>query len=475
MVYNGKPTREWMSREDVASPTAATESVILTAAIDALEFRDVMTSDIPNAFIQAEMPPIEYGDEKILMKITGTLVDLLIDLNPMLYGPMVVLENHRKVIYVWVLRAIYGMLIAALLWYNKFKLKLEGHGFIFNPYDPCVANKTVNDKQQTIIFHVDDIKSSHVDPQVNDEFEAWLNQEFGEHGLVTTKRGLVHDYLGMKLNYSIKGEVQIDMQDYVIKMLQDFPIKFTKQQVATTPASTTIFENEVGKLLEDGRRETFHTFVAKGLFLSKRARPDIQQAIALLTTRVRQPNENDWQKLLRLMKYLNGTQEKVLTLKIDSINIIKWYVDASFAMHDDFKSHTGAIMSMGKGALQSISRKQKLNTRSSTEAELVGVDDISIMILWTRFFLEHQGYDIEKNIIYQDNKSSILLETNGRKSAGKRSRALNIRYFFISDQVEKGNVIVDYCPTEQMVGDMLTKPLQGNKFLQFRNIILGEN
>ena len=175
------------------------------------------------------------------------------------------------------------------------------------------------------------------------------------------------------------------------------------------------------------------------------------------------------------MKYLNGTQEKVLTLKIDSINIIKWYVDASFAVHDDFKSHTGAIMSMGKGALQSISRKQKLNTRSSTEAELVGVDDISIMILWTRLFLEHQGYDIEKNIIYQDNKSSILLETNGRKSAGKWSRALNIRYFFISDQVEKGNVIVDYCPTEQMVGDMLTKPLQGNKFLQFRNIILGEN
>lgn len=175
------------------------------------------------------------------------------------------------------------------------------------------------------------------------------------------------------------------------------------------------------------------------------------------------------------MKYLNGTQEKVLTLKSDSINIIKWYVDASFAIHDDFKSHTGAIMSMGKGALQSISRKQKLNTRSSTEAELVGVDDISIMILWTRFFLEHQGYNIEKNIIYQNNKSSILLETNGRKSAGKRSRALNIRYFFISDQVEKGNVIVDYCPTEQMVGDMLTKPLQGNKFLQFRNIILGEN
>ena len=96
------------------------------------------------------------------------------------------------------------------------------------------------------------------------------------------------------------------------------------------------------------------------------------------------------------------------------------------------------------------------------------------MILWTKLFLEHQGYDIEQNIIYQDNKSTILLKENGRKSAGKRSRALNIRYFFISDQIEKGNMEIEYCPTESMVGDLLTKPLQGSKFIEFRNIILGE-
>jgi hypothetical protein len=79
---------------------------------------------------------------------------------------------------VWVLRAIYGLLIAALLWYKKNKLKLEGLGLIFNLYDPCMASRTVKNNIQTIIFHVNDIKSSHVDKKVNTEFEQWLNNEF---------------------------------------------------------------------------------------------------------------------------------------------------------------------------------------------------------------------------------------------------------------------------------------------------------
>ena len=131
-------------------------------------------------------------------------------------------------------------------------------------------------------------------------------------------------------------------------------------------------------------------------------------------------------------------------------------------------------MTMGKGAIQSIARKQKLNTRSSTESELVAVDDAATMVLWTKLFLEAQGYEINKNVIYQDNKSAILLETNGRRSAGKRSRALNIRYFFVTDQVKKGNAEIEYCPTDDMVGDFFTKPLQGDKFIRFRDTILGQ-
>ena len=129
---------------------------------------------------------------------------------------------------------------------------------------------------------------------------------------------------------------------------------------------------------------------------------------------------------------------------------------------------------MGEGGMQILSKKQKLNSRSSTEAELIGVDDAATQMLWTKLFIEAQGYPLEDNILYQDNKSSILLEKNGWESAGKRSRAINIRYFFITDQVKEGNVTIEHCPTDEMWGDFMSKPLQGNKFIEFRSAIQGE-
>jgi hypothetical protein len=130
-VYNGKPTCKWLSKEDAASPTAALESIFLTGVIDADEERDIMTSDIPNAFIQAPMPT---GEEKVIMKITGVLVDLLVEIDPEKYSGFVVLEGPKRTIYVEVLQALYGMLQAALVWYKKFCQDLEEIRFTFNLY-----------------------------------------------------------------------------------------------------------------------------------------------------------------------------------------------------------------------------------------------------------------------------------------------------------------------------------------------------
>ncbi len=180
-------------------------------------------------------------------------------------------------------------------------------------------------------------------------------------------------------------------------------------------------------------------------------------------------------KLLQLMKYRNGTRKDKLILSADNLHIVKWYVDAAFAVHPDFKSHTGAAMTYGKGAPITTSRKQKLNTRSSTEAELVGADDMATMILWTKLFMEAQGYEITRNILYQDNKSTILLEENGKRSSSKRTRALNIRYFFLTDQIEKGNLMVEYCPTKEMRGDYMSKPLQGALFQEHKRFLMGHD
>ena len=130
-------------------------------------------------------------------------------------------------------------------------------------------------------------------------------------------------------------------------------------------------------------------------------------------------------------------------------------------------------MSFGRGAPIAISAKQKLNARSSTDAELIGADDVMSPLLWTKLFLEAQGIDIQENLLYQDNKSTIVLAENGRASSGKRTRALNIRFFFIHDQINQGNLRVVYCPTEDMHADYLTKPLQGKLFWQHRAFIMG--
>jgi hypothetical protein len=137
------------------------------------------------------------------------------------------------------------------------------------------------------------------------------------------------------------------------------------------------------------------------------------------------------------------------------------------------QGHTGAGLTMGRGFLISSSTKQKLNTGSSTEFELVGVDDMMPSILWTRNSLKSQGHGVHKTVIYQDNKSAILLEKNGKVSSSKRNKPISIRYFFVTDRIKKGDVTVEWCLIELTHGDFMTKPTQGTLFTMTRDQIIG--
>jgi hypothetical protein len=173
------------------------------------------------------------------------------------------------------------------------------------------------------------------------------------------------------------------------------------------------------------------------------------------------------------MQYLHGTRDLPLILGVDGTGIVKWFVDASFAVHPNMQSHSGGAATLGRGCPIVTSTKQKLNTRSSTESELVGVDDLMPSILWTRNFLKAQGYEVTENILYQDNKSSILLEKNGKALSSKRTRHIAIRYFFVTDRIAKGELTVEWCPTANMIADFMTKLLQGALFCKFRDIVMG--
>ena len=129
-------------------------------------------------------------------------------------------------------------------------------------------------------------------------------------------------------------------------------------------------------------------------------------------------------------------------------------------------------MHPGGGGIASSSTKQKLNTQSNTMAELVAVDDFLSKVLWIRNFLNEQGIQVESQIL-QDNESTILMCKKGREVLSKRTRAMNVRYFAIKDNIDKGYLKVLHLGTNEMLGDFFTKPLQGKKFQDFRNLILG--
>ena len=121
------------------------------------------------------------------------------------------------------------------------------------------------------------------------------------------------------------------------------------------------------------------------------------------------------------------------------------------------RSHTGGFMTMGTRGAYVYSRKHKLNTKSSTESELVGVYDVLTQVIWTRYFLKEQGYTIHNNVIYQDNQSTIKLKKNGRRLISKRTRHINIRYYFITDRIVNKEASVEFLPTLDMIGDYFTK------------------
>ena len=214
---DGRKQRLNTPKDAASSPTVATESVLLSCVIDAKERRDVATVDIPGVFMQGDQ------DGTVHMRLEGTLAELLTKCDPKLHCKYVATENNKPVLYVELIKALYGTLRAALIFWRKLTSKLVDWGFTINPYDWCVANKQINGQQCTLVWHVDDMKISHAHSQVVTDIINQLEQEFGKEAPLTIRRGKVHDYLGMMLDFSLPGKVQIRMEEYIKKHVGGTP------------------------------------------------------------------------------------------------------------------------------------------------------------------------------------------------------------------------------------------------------------
>ena len=176
---DGRKQRVYKSKADVSSPTVAIESVILSGAIDAAERRDVATCDIPGAFMQTDI------DELIHVRMDGELAEIMAKIDPGLYEQSMVRSPGQMVLN----KALYGTLQAALLFWKDLSGALQEWGYVINPYDRCVANKVVNGTQHTVLWHVDNLKLSHVDAAVNTALIDKLNERYGTITPLVVTRG----------------------------------------------------------------------------------------------------------------------------------------------------------------------------------------------------------------------------------------------------------------------------------------------
>ncbi len=166
--------------------------------------------------------------------------------------------------------------------------------------------------------------------------------------------------------------------------LNRFKIKYRKLSGEPTPAPSNLFTvDEDSAKLPENQKTAFHNVVAKALYMAKQAWPDIAVSVFFLTTQVRCPDVQDWVKLCHLIEYLWSTVNLPLTLGATSGGVLHWYVDAAFAVHPNMRDHSGGALTLGLGFPISSSGKQKLNTHSSTESKLVGVDDLMSLIVWS--------------------------------------------------------------------------------------------
>ena len=441
--------RDAYSWIEISAPTVSLTSVNLVAGIAAKENRHAMSMDVPQAFLNGRMK------HAVFMRIEPALAALMCKIPGSDYS-----EHLRKdgSLIVELVHALYGTLEAAKIWFDVIQEFLLSLGFTQNRKDKCIFNKMMDGEQLTVAVYVDDTLSTCKSAAAL----KWLADMFERRfpGM-SVNTGAVHSFLGETWDFSQPGKVAVTMTGNIGKMLEDYGVEGT----AVTPATSDLFAvDDASPPLEESARQRFHTFVQKLQWVAKRVAPQLGPAISFLLPRVLKATEQDRAKLDRVMRYMNANRGRGIVIEPGAEGLhLHAYVDASFAVHESMRSHTGVTIGIGEGPVFTKSSVQKPTSMSSTEAELIGVSDALPQVIWVRDFLVEQGYTIGPAVLYQDNQSTIKLAERG-SAASERTRHVAIRFFFVYDRIQSGEIVVEYMPTGHMVADILTKPLQGTLF-----------
>jgi hypothetical protein len=279
-------------------------------------------------------------------------------------------------------------------------------------------------------------------------------------------------FLGMAISFDYnKRIIKYDNSLYIKELAENYDIKDENQM----PFGQNFMSSDPQDIAVDDVRK-YKSLVMSLFYVAKRTRPDILFAISYLATRCSEPTQNDFDKAIRILSYLKSTIDMKLTHKCQTNgpkNLLFAFVDASYATHSDMKGHSGCLIFDEAGnLLYASSTKQKLMSKSSTDAEIIAVHSSMNSIEELRDLFNELNGDINPVCLYQDNLSAKFLMEHGDSSSDK-SKHMKIRYFYIKEKVDETIINIQYRDTNRMWADLLTKPLtQKKKFFDCRSIIM---
>ena len=405
---------------------------------------DVESHDIPNAFL---IPEMEEGDviHVELEKICSVMLMKL-------YPELEQYRTARGTIIMKLEKYVYGLKQAARKFSEHVQKILVKHGFKPTRGDPCVFVLECDGGRVYIAIHVDDLLVVGTNVAAMDKARSILKAEFSSTESSADGRLF---FLGMHIvRDRSKRVMRVTMDKHVSAIVEKHAERCKAQK---TPAAPDLFDESTGEAMD---ATAYASVLMSLMYVARFTRPDILLAVNALATKMAKPTASDWKKLFRVLGYVKATPDKGLTFKaVDGGPKLKLYVDASHAVHPDGKGQGGMVITLGSAPILAKTWKFKHVTLSSTEAELSALAEAATYVVWTREFLADLGFPQgEPTTIYEDNMSAIQMSKKGGGNF-KRSKHLMVRQTFINELIDSGVLSLQYCPTNNMVADFLTKPV----------------
>lgn len=447
--------RSIYNHDETTSPTVSIETVLASANVAAYENRTGFTMDIPGAYLNTDL------NHPHMVRFRGLLAEEFIRLYPQYTKH---LQSDGSILFL-VLKAFYGLPESGACWYDDISGTLtKDLGYVCHPADRGLLIKDLKAENIMLSLWVDDILGWSTNHSLIRELEATMNEKYGGCQL---KIDNVLCYIGMTFTQPSNGVVHVNQHSYIEKIILDTSIG---DQTADTPYHPHLMlkpnDPKIDKTPAD--KTEFASRLMAAMFAGKRSRPDTLTVLSILATRIQTANATDMICLRHVYKYLNNTKHLGLTFRPTTMELTYW-VDAAYGLHHDTRGHGGIMVTFGyaNAPVFAKSSKLKLHTRSSTETELVTLDEGFMHLLWFRQIIEFMGYKQHSAIMYQDNKSTIIVCESGHSKNGKLKH-MAIRYYFIHGQLERNIAALRYCKSSDMVADLLTKPLAAPQFKALR-------